>query len=229
MAAAFLDRTSTVPDMNLWQLTGLQLVRFSVSYEVGFCQFSSKAGSFGGRAGRQPLSCAAMFHLHCTKKLLDRIKPEIAEPGQSDTALGNWYATAIFRKPQVALLVSERTLLPVLMPPAPAAALGRRFSAHLALVLKEHGVPSEFIAQEVWRMDTVQCAKTANRSVVGILNEFVKQAEFWLAAYAYEKGDDDDLLAISAKLAETPCSPLSKGPVSPDKALHELVKAGAQT
>lgn len=55
-----------------------------------------------------------------------------------------------------------------------------------------------------------------------------KQAEFWLAAYAYEKGDDDDLLAISAKLAETPCSPLYKGPVSPDKALHELVKAGAQ-
>lgn len=155
--------------------------------------------------------------------------PEIAEPGQSDTALGNWYATAIFRKPQVALLVSERTLLPVLMPLAPAAALGRRFSAHLALVLKEHGVPSEFIAQEVWRMDTVQYAKTANRNVVGILNEFVKQAEFWLAAYAYEKGDDDDLLAISAKLAETPCSPLYKGPVSPDKALHELVKAGAQT
>ena len=78
-------------------------------------------------------------------------------------------------------------------------------------------------------MDTVQFAKTANRSVVGILTEFVKQAEFWLAAYAYEKGDVDDLLAISAKLAETPCSPLYKGPISPDKALHELVKAGAQT
>ena len=170
-----------------------------------------------------------MFHLHCTKKLLDRIKPEIAEPGQSDTVLGNWYATVLFWKPQVALLVSERTLLPVLMPLAPAATLGRRFPARLALVLKEHGVPPEFIAQEVWRMDKVQYAKTANRSVVGILNEFVKQAEFWLAAYAYEKGDDDDLLAISAKLAETPCSPLYKGPVSPDKALHELVKAGAQT
>lgn len=68
-----------------------------------------------------------------------------------------------------------------------------------------------------------------NRSVVGIINEFVKQAEFWLAAYAYEKGDDDDLLAISAKLAETPCSPLYKGPVSPDKALHELVKTITQT
>jgi hypothetical protein len=170
-----------------------------------------------------------MFCLHCTKKLLDRIKPEIAEPGQSDTALGNWYATVLFWKPQVALLASERTLLPVLMPLALAATLTRRFPTQLALVLREHGVSSEFIAQEVWRMDTVQYAKTANRSVVGILNEFVKQAEFWLAAYAYEKGDDDDLLAISAKVAETPCSPLYKGPVSPDKALHELVKAGAQT
>jgi hypothetical protein len=111
---------------------------------------------------------------------------------------------------------------------APSATLARRFPAQLALVLKEHGVPSEFIAQEVWRMDKVQYAKTANRSVVGILTEFVRQAEFWLAAYAYEKGDDDDLLAISAKLAETPCSPLYKGPISPDKALHELVKACAQ-
>ena len=169
-----------------------------------------------------------MFHLHCTKKLLDRINPDIAEPGQGETALGNWYATVMFWKPQVALLVSERTLLPVLMPLAPAATLARRFPAQLALVLKEHGVPSEFIAQEVWRMDQVQYSKTANRSVVGIINEFVKQAEFWLAAYAYEKGDDDDLLAISAKLAETPCSPLYKGPVSPDKALHELLTVGAQ-
>jgi hypothetical protein len=169
-----------------------------------------------------------MFYLQCTSKLLDRVKPDISVPGQSDTALGNWYATVLFWKPQVALLVSERTLLPVLMPLAPAATLARRFPGQLALVLKEHGVSSEFIAQEVWRMDKVQYAKTANRSVVGILNEFVRQAEFWLAAYAYQKGDDDDLLAISAKLAETPCSPLYKGPISPDKALHELVKASSQ-
>ena len=104
------------------------------------------------------------YVIHCTKKLLDRIKPEIVAPGQSDTALGNWYATVLFWKPQVALLVSERTLLPVLMPLAPAATLARRFPAQLALVLKAHGVPSEFIAQEVWRMDQVRYSKTANRS-----------------------------------------------------------------
>jgi hypothetical protein len=214
-----------------WLIVSLAIQRSIVGRRilVGICHSSGEASSVSGRAEHRTLSWTAMFHVHCTKKLLDRIKPEIAEPGQSDTALGNWYATVLFWKPQVALLVSERTLLPVLMPLSPAASLVRRFPAQLALVLKEHGVPSEFIAQEVWRMDTVQYAKTANRSVVGILNEFVKQAEFWLAAYAYEKGDDDDLLAISAKLAETPCSPLYKGPISPDKALHELVKAGAQT
>src|SRR3546814_2616036 len=82
-----------------------------------------------------------MFRLNCTNKLLDRIKPEIVEPGPSDTALGSWYATALLWKPQVALLVSEPTLLPVLMPLAPAATLARRFPAQLALVLKEHNVP----------------------------------------------------------------------------------------
>lgn len=170
-----------------------------------------------------------MFYLHCTKKLLDRIRPDISQPGQSDTALGSWYATVVFWKPQVALLVSERTLLPVLVPLAPAGTLARRIPAQLALVLKEHEVSPEFIAQEVWRMDRVQYAKTANRRVVGILNEFVRQAEFWLAAYGYQKGDDDDLLAISAKLAETPCGPLYKGPISPDRALHDLVNGGALT
>ncbi|WP_425435061.1 DUF6933 domain-containing protein [Novosphingobium mathurense] len=60
-----------------------------------------------------------MFYLYCTKKLLDRIKPEISLSGRSDTSLGNWYATALFWKPQIALLVSERTLLPLLIPLAP--------------------------------------------------------------------------------------------------------------
>ena len=65
-----------------------------------------------------------MFYLHCTKKLLDRIKPDIAPPGDTDTVLGNWYATALFWKPQVALLVSERTLLPVLMGRVPRGGVG---------------------------------------------------------------------------------------------------------
>lgn len=69
------------------------------------------------------LSIYGMFYLNCTKKLLDRIKPEISPYGQSNALLGNWHVTALFWKPQIAILVSERILLPLLMPLAPASSL----------------------------------------------------------------------------------------------------------
>ncbi len=76
---------------------------------------------------------AAMFTLHCTKKLLDRIGAQVDLPVQASTRLGNWYATALFWKPQMALMVNERTLLPVILPLAPVASLGKRFPQSLNL------------------------------------------------------------------------------------------------
>ena len=62
--------------------------------------------------------------MRATRKLLDRISPPTLRDGeQSTTRLGVWYATALSWRPQVALLVNEPTLLPVLMPLAPAATL----------------------------------------------------------------------------------------------------------
>jgi Domain of unknown function (DUF6933) len=75
-----------------------------------------------------------------TRKLLDRIgAPSLDEGQQSTTLMGQWYATAMFWKPQVALFVNEPTLLPVLMPLAPAATLLARFPRQLAAVLAAHG------------------------------------------------------------------------------------------
>jgi hypothetical protein len=160
-----------------------------------------------------------MYLLHCTKKLLDRIKPSsIATGGASNTLLGSWYATALFWKPQVALLVNEQTLLPVLMPLAPANDLALRFPECLANVLAAHGVPSQFIDQELALMNEVQYTKTANRSVVGIMNEFTFLAESYC-----DHLNTKELLALSLKLAETPCSPLYKTAISPDRALRCLV------
>ena len=77
-----------------------------------------------------------MYTLHCTKKLLDRVTPSVLSSGPPPTTvLGNWYATALFWKPQVALLVNERTLLPVLMSLAPASTLTARFPDALASLL----------------------------------------------------------------------------------------------
>jgi hypothetical protein len=57
-----------------------------------------------------------------TKKLRDRVKgARTADGDASTTALGDWFATALFWRPHVALLVNRRTLLPVYLELAPAA------------------------------------------------------------------------------------------------------------
>ncbi|MGO8884386.1 MAG: DUF6933 domain-containing protein [Streptosporangiaceae bacterium] len=74
-----------------------------------------------------------MLIVRATRKLLDRLGPPTLTAGQaSTTLLGDWYATAWFWRPQVALLGSEVTLLPVLMPLAPAATLLQRLGPELA-------------------------------------------------------------------------------------------------
>ena len=63
-------------------------------------------------------------------------------------------------------------------------------------------------------------AKTANRSVVGIMNEFTFLAE------AY-RGDTPHLLALATRLATTPCGPLYSKHVSPDRELDALLRSFA--
>jgi len=162
-----------------------------------------------------------MFNLHCTKKLLDRIKPELEAPRAGTTRLGNWYATALFWKPQMALVVNERTLLPVLLPLAPSATLAERFPIALREVLQALHTPAEFIESEISGMSEVVYAKTANRSVLGVMNEFVFLAE----GYRDQDGSIDPV-GLSLRLAGTPCGPLYKGAVFPDKAVRELVHGG---
>jgi len=158
-----------------------------------------------------------MLYLHCTQKLLNRLRLEAIEVGSSTTRLGSWYATVLPWKRQIAMLVNEQTLLPVLMPLAPATNLSTRFPEALAAILAALGVSPSFIESEVSQMQVVKYAKTQNRSVVGIMTQFAYLAEGYRA---YDKMND--LIALSLKLAHTPCSPLYKGPVFPDRALKEL-------
>jgi len=167
----------------------------------------------------------SVFSIHATKKLLDRVNrpvlPAVSEPA---TILGNWYANVLFWKPQVALLVNERTLLPVLMPLAPAATLSERFPEALEPVFESLGVALAFIEAEIGAMADVRYAKTANRSVIGIMNEFKYLAEVYRS-----HRDFDDLVALAVKLSRTPCGPLYKRHVSPDRELDAVVAAWSET
>jgi hypothetical protein len=160
--------------------------------------------------------------VRATKKLLDRIGPPSLDDGeQSTTLMGQWYGTALFWKPQVALFLNELTLLPVLMPLAPAATLLARFPEQVAAVLAAHGTPDAVIEEEQRQMRDRRLAKTANRSVVGIMSEFTFLAQSY-------RGDTaaPDLLALAIRLAATPCGPLYSKHVSPDRelaaALHSV-------
>jgi hypothetical protein len=159
-----------------------------------------------------------MYTLHCTKKLRDRLTAPITAMSAPTTALGNWYATALFWRPQVALLVNERTLLPVLMPLAPSSSLTARFPDELAVVLRMHGASEAFIANEVASMTAVSVAKTANRRLVGTMNEFA-----FLAHGYRDHMETSELHVLSMRLADTPCSVIKHQ--SPERLLKELIAA----
>jgi hypothetical protein len=61
-------------------------------------------------------------------------------------------------------------------------------------------------------------AKTANRSLIGMMNEFSYRAD------AYRDSDNEpDLVDLSLRLAATPCGPLYSSQVFPEKEPLALV------
>ncbi|MFE9655501.1 DUF6933 domain-containing protein [Micromonospora sp. NPDC006431] len=160
-----------------------------------------------------------MFLLRATVKLRQRIGRSAPHDGErSTTLLGDWYATRLPWRTQVALLVNERTLLPVLMPLAPAATMLARVADQVGDVLAAHSVPDLVIRAEVDQMRSWRIAPTANRSVVGIMNEFAFLADTWRDA------TKPNLFDLAVRLAATPCSPLYQRHVSPDRELAALVQ-----
>jgi hypothetical protein len=159
--------------------------------------------------------------VRATKKLLRLAGPSTApDDDRGTTLLGPWYATVLFWRPRVVLLVNEATLLPVLLPLAPATTLTSRIAEQISTVLNALDAPSAIIDQERRHMQTAQLGVTANRSVVGVMTDFARLAEV--------HHDDDptvDLVALAVRLAVTPCSPLYGRNVSPDRELAATLQA----
>lgn len=159
--------------------------------------------------------------VRATAKLLNLVgPPTVPAGGRGTTLLGPWYATVLFWRPRVVLLVSEATLLPVLMPAAPAATLASRIAVQVATVLAAHQAPPAIIAEELLRMRDARFGTTANRSVVGVMTEFVR-----LATVYREDQPELDLLDLSMRLATTPCGPLYRRNISPDRELAAVLRS----
>jgi hypothetical protein len=162
-----------------------------------------------------------VFVVHATKKFLDRAHsatPPARDPQPATTILGPWYATVLFWQPQVALFVNEPTRLPLFVPLAPVATVISRMTQTAAAVFTALGLSEQFITREVTEMGTHQLTKTANRSVLGTMNDFALLAE----AHRTAK-NPTDLLELSLRLARTPCGPLYRSHISPDREITAYI------
>ncbi|MCS7484822.1 DUF6933 domain-containing protein [Umezawaea endophytica] len=162
-----------------------------------------------------------MLIVRAAKKLLRLAGPSTArDDDRGTTALGPWYATVLFWRPRVVLLVNEATLLPVLLPLAPAATLTSRIAEQISTVLTAHDAPTTIVDEEQRHMQTAELGVTANRSVIDVMIDFARLAEI--------HHDDDptvDLVTLAVRLAATPCSPLYRRNIRPDRELAATLQA----
>jgi hypothetical protein len=161
-----------------------------------------------------------VFHLRCTKKLLKRIA---AEPegvrGATNTVLGDWYANIVFSKPQhLVVCISERTLLPIVVPAKNIHGLPQRLCAQLEQLLQLIGVSSAAIELELAQMREHQFAPTASKSVLGSLNESVFHLSWMLSAHR-----ESSLLEHAVRLGDIPNKPI--GYAFASEATRSLFKA----
>jgi hypothetical protein len=117
--------------------------------------------------------------LRCTRRLLDRMRATPVETVPAATnALGHWYATLVtHRRVNLVHAISERSLLSIVLPAAPFNSLTERFPFALAELLRALGAPQERIAAEIAATVPMSVAATANRKVLGCLNQYAFELE----------------------------------------------------
>lgn len=161
-----------------------------------------------------------MFSLQCTRRLLARLDLKPAEGTSPPTArLGDWCGNVIpLGRREVALIVSVRSLLPVLVPLAPTAQFVPAFLGAVAEVLSRIGVGQAAIEAELREMTVGRVERTSNRQVLGSMTDFVYQADGY--------SNSRDLIEIAVRVAQAPCSPIAMR--SPDDVARELLGGGAR-
>jgi len=162
-----------------------------------------------------------MTTLRCTQKILRRLH---LDPSMDDAVptnrLGDWYANSFsIGRNQLVLCVSERTLLPVILPL-------RGFRTDLVhavrWLLEGLGIASEIIASELAAMEGMPIGRTRNRAVLGSMNEMILSADLHLT-------DPDripDLRAVSFHLCTMICGQL-KYDTPAEATLHLLGRGKA--
>lgn len=144
-----------------------------------------------------------MVILRRTSRLQSQLPETRAAYADSDTALGDCYANRIVvHRTPLLLLISSKSLLPLVLPARDVRTLPDRLASVVRRRLAGLGLAAAVVEAEVSAMVPVVVAKTADRSVLGILVDFAKGAPYYLPE---RRSSDADLLALETRLEETPC------------------------
>ncbi len=114
-----------------------------------------------------------MITVRCTRKLLARAGvPAKVDTEPPTTVLGDWYSNLIIARPQqLALCMNERSLLVAILPARDFKNVAPRFRAQVVSLLTRIGVPAAAVAAEEKAMQEFGFGPTANRKVLGCLNQ----------------------------------------------------------
>ena len=92
------------------------------------------------------------------------------------TVLGDWYANLLFTRPQqLVMCMNERSLLVVLVPAKDPGRLGLRIREAVLELLVALGVPELAATGEALAMNDMAIGATANRRILGCMNDAVLQ------------------------------------------------------
>ena len=156
-----------------------------------------------------------MLTIRATAKLFKKTKDVLNEsPPISTGTLGDWYCNIlIIQRQHIILCVSEKTLLPILLPAKNMDTFPIRLQGAVADTLKEIGVSDSHIEKEILEMGSWAYSKTASRQILGSMNDFAHILSVTMAR-GFSLEDHAEFLR------DTPCSPI--GMNTPSRATIEI-------
>ncbi|MEX0727136.1 MAG: hypothetical protein WD065_12745 [Planctomycetaceae bacterium] len=160
-----------------------------------------------------------MYALRCTQKLQRRLGCPLSDASvPASTRLGDWYANLLIARPMhLVLCVSERSLLPVVVEARDPSGFPRRLAGAVRSLLLSIGVsPAAAEREETEMLSGMYVAKTANKSILGSLNDFMFHLKTGLAEHPSES-----LLDRSLRMATIPCNVI--GFKYPSEVAHEII------
>lgn len=162
-----------------------------------------------------------MVVLRPTRKLQKLLPVEADSERQSDGALGDWYVNrfVVDRRPLL-MIVSSTSLLSAIEPARDIRTLPERLASIVADRLYWLGVDQRVIDAEVAVMKPVALAATKDRSVMGIVVECCKTAEYLLPINGWNEAS---LVEVETSLRKTPWFSGRRVAVFPQEKALELL------